>query len=61
MEKNSIHMYFIFFIFQNYRFLDLLHVLCVCDDIAIPNNQSYIVKRWMQVEQVHTPYMFMIL
>ena len=38
--------------FQNYRFLDLLHVLCVCDDIAIPNNQSYIVKRWMQVEQV---------
>ncbi|XP_078335085.1 inositol 1,4,5-trisphosphate-gated calcium channel ITPR2-like [Crassostrea virginica] len=36
---------------QNYRFLDLLHVLCVCDDIAIPNNQSYIVKRWMQVEQ----------
>ncbi|ESO91009.1 hypothetical protein LOTGIDRAFT_163525 [Lottia gigantea] len=36
---------------QNYRFLDLLHVLCVCDDIAIPNNQSYIVKRWLQCEK----------
>ncbi|XP_060552412.1 inositol 1,4,5-trisphosphate receptor type 2-like [Ruditapes philippinarum] len=32
---------------QNYRFLDLLHVLCVCDDIAIPNNQVYIVQKWM--------------
>ncbi|KAK3610322.1 hypothetical protein CHS0354_029791 [Potamilus streckersoni] len=32
---------------QNYRFLDLLQVLCVCDDVAIPNNQSYIVERWM--------------
>ena len=37
---------------QNYRFLDLLHVLCVCDNVAIPNNQSYIVERWMQCEQV---------
>nr|KAG5712192.1 hypothetical protein BaRGS_014542 [Batillaria attramentaria] len=36
---------------QNYRFLDLLHVLCVCDDVAIPNNQSYIVQRWLQCEQ----------
>ncbi|KAL4233980.1 hypothetical protein ACF0H5_005635 [Mactra antiquata] len=36
---------------QNYRFLDLLHVLCVCDDVAIPNNQTYIVQRWMQCEQ----------
>ncbi|XP_055955374.1 inositol 1,4,5-trisphosphate receptor type 1 [Patella vulgata] len=36
---------------QNYRFLDLLHVLCVCDDVAIPNNQSYIVKRWLQCEK----------
>ncbi|XP_021341779.1 inositol 1,4,5-trisphosphate receptor type 2-like [Mizuhopecten yessoensis] len=36
---------------QNYRFLDLMHVLCVCDDVAIPNNQSYIVQRWMQEEQ----------
>lgn len=50
----NIHIYVIL---QNYRFLDLLHVLCVCDDIAIPNNQSYIVKRWMQVEQVHAMYM----
>ncbi|XP_052063005.1 inositol 1,4,5-trisphosphate receptor type 1-like [Mytilus californianus] len=36
---------------QNYRFLDLLHVLCVCDSVAIPNNQSYIVKKWLQTEQ----------
>ncbi|KAL4233979.1 hypothetical protein ACF0H5_005634 [Mactra antiquata] len=36
---------------QNYRFLDLLHVLCVCDGIAIPTNQTYIVQRWMQCEQ----------
>ncbi|KAL5022859.1 hypothetical protein ScPMuIL_002014, partial [Solemya velum] len=36
---------------QNFRFLDLLHVLCVCDDVAIPNNQSYIVQRWMSREQ----------
>ncbi|XP_041375499.1 inositol 1,4,5-trisphosphate receptor type 3-like [Gigantopelta aegis] len=36
---------------QNYRFLDLLHVLCVCDDIAIPNNQSYIVERWLQCKK----------
>ncbi|VDI71716.1 Hypothetical predicted protein [Mytilus galloprovincialis] len=36
---------------QNYRFLDLLHVLCVCDSVAIPNNQSYIVQKWLQTEQ----------
>ncbi|KAH3824414.1 hypothetical protein DPMN_126250 [Dreissena polymorpha] len=36
---------------MNYRFLDLLHVLCVCDDVAIPNNQTYIVERWMLCEQ----------
>ncbi|XP_055891550.1 inositol 1,4,5-trisphosphate receptor type 1-like isoform X4 [Biomphalaria glabrata] len=36
---------------QNYRFLDLLHVLCVCDDVAIPNNQSYIVERWLSSGQ----------
>ncbi|KAH9498184.1 hypothetical protein Btru_007905 [Bulinus truncatus] len=36
---------------KNYRFLDLLHVLCVCDDVAIPNNQSYIVERWLSSGQ----------
>ncbi|GFN95264.1 inositol 1,4,5-trisphosphate receptor type 1 [Plakobranchus ocellatus] len=35
---------------QNYRFLDLLHVLCVCDDVAIPNNQSYIVEKWLSLK-----------
>ncbi|KAK3085572.1 hypothetical protein FSP39_005468 [Pinctada imbricata] len=33
---------------QNYRFLDLLQVLCVCDGVAIPNNQSYIVETWLR-------------
>lgn len=36
---------------QNYRFLDLLQVLCVCDEIAIPNNQTYIVQRWLQKDR----------
>ncbi|XP_041375271.1 inositol 1,4,5-trisphosphate receptor type 1-like [Gigantopelta aegis] len=33
---------------QNYRFLDLLQVLCVCDHVAIPNNQTYIVQHWLR-------------
>ncbi|XP_060075349.1 inositol 1,4,5-trisphosphate receptor type 1-like [Ylistrum balloti] len=33
---------------HNYRFLDLLQVLCVCDGVAIPNNQSYIVEQWLR-------------
>nr|XP_019924346.2 inositol 1,4,5-trisphosphate receptor type 1 isoform X2 [Crassostrea gigas] len=33
---------------QNYRFLDLLQVLCVCDGVAIPNNQTYIVDQWLR-------------
>ena len=37
---------------QNYRFLDLLQVLCVCDGVAIPNNQSYIVEQWLRESRV---------
>ena len=33
---------------QNYRFLDLLQVLCVCDEVAIPNNQTYITEKWLR-------------
>ncbi|KAL4234550.1 hypothetical protein ACF0H5_006191 [Mactra antiquata] len=33
---------------QNYRFLDLLHVLCVCDGVSIPNNQTYITETWLR-------------
>ncbi|KAL3860316.1 hypothetical protein ACJMK2_010455, partial [Sinanodonta woodiana] len=33
---------------QNYRFLDLLNVLCVCDGVSIPNNQSYITEKWLK-------------
>ncbi|CAL1526674.1 unnamed protein product [Lymnaea stagnalis] len=32
----------------SYHFLDLLQVLCVCDQVAIPNNQTYIVERWLR-------------
>ncbi|XP_064627454.1 inositol 1,4,5-trisphosphate receptor type 1-like isoform X9 [Lineus longissimus] len=35
----------------NYRYLDLLRVLCVCDGIAIPDNQSYIVQRWLMKDK----------
>ena len=40
------------FCLQNYRFLDLLQVLCVCDGVAIPNNQSYIVEQWLRESRV---------
>ncbi|GFS12809.1 inositol 1,4,5-trisphosphate receptor type 1, partial [Elysia marginata] len=32
----------------SYHFLDLLQVLCVCDGVAIPNNQTYIVEQWLR-------------
>ena len=38
--------------FQNYRYLDLLSVLCVCDGVAIPDNQSYITENWLMKDQV---------
>ena len=37
---------------QSYHFLDLLQVLCVCDGVAIPNNQSYIVQKWLRTYKV---------
>ena len=40
------------FLLQNFRFLDLLQVLCVCDGVAIPNNQTYIVKHWLKSYKV---------
>ncbi|CAH1798712.1 unnamed protein product [Owenia fusiformis] len=30
---------------KNYRYLDLLMVLCVCDGVAIPDNQTYITDQ----------------
>ncbi|XP_071176008.1 inositol 1,4,5-trisphosphate-gated calcium channel ITPR2-like isoform X12 [Mytilus edulis] len=36
---------------ENYRFLDLLQVLCVCDGVSIPNNQTYIVEHWLRGEE----------
>lgn len=32
---------------KNYRYLDLLSVLCVCDGVSIPDNQNHITKRWL--------------
>ncbi len=37
---------------QNYRYLDLLNVLCVCDGVAIPDNQTYITEQWLMKDQV---------
>lgn len=36
---------------QNYRYLDLLGVLCVCDGVALPDNQSYITENWLMKDQ----------
>ena len=38
--------------FQNYRFLDLLGVLCVCEGVSLPDNQSYIADCWLAENQV---------
>ncbi|XP_075250138.1 inositol 1,4,5-trisphosphate-gated calcium channel ITPR2-like isoform X3 [Convolutriloba macropyga] len=32
---------------QNYRYLDLLNVLCVCDGVSLSDNQNYICKKWL--------------
>ncbi|KAI0214641.1 Inositol 1,4,5-trisphosphate receptor [Lamellibrachia satsuma] len=32
---------------QNYSYLHLLGELCVCDDVAIPDNQKYIAESWL--------------
>jgi inositol 1,4,5-triphosphate receptor type 1 len=32
-------------VLQNFRYLDLLAVLCVCDGVAIPDNQTFITDR----------------
>ncbi len=37
---------------QNYRYLDLLNVLCVCDGVAIQNNQTYITEHWLRRDRV---------
>ncbi|KAL3848185.1 hypothetical protein ACJMK2_019059 [Sinanodonta woodiana] len=32
---------------KNYRYLDLLIVLCVCDGVSIADNQKYITEVWL--------------
>ena len=34
--------------FQNFRFLQLLGVLCVCEDIPVVENQNYITDVWLK-------------
>ncbi|XP_074663089.1 inositol 1,4,5-trisphosphate-gated calcium channel ITPR3-like [Tubulanus polymorphus] len=36
---------------QNYRYLDLLKVLCVCDGVPIPDNQTYVAQRWLMKDK----------
>ena len=35
-------------ILQNYRYLELLSVLCVCDGVSIADNQTYITEAWLK-------------
>lgn len=44
---------------QNYRFLDLLSVLCVCDNVAIQDNQTYITDHWLCREKVSDHFSFL--
>ena len=36
---------------KNYRFLELLNVLCVCDGVGIPANQNCIVQKWLNKDK----------
>ena len=37
---------------QSPRYLDLLGVLCVCEGVAMPENQSYVCKKWLVDDNV---------
>uniref|UniRef100_A0A1I8GHA8 Inositol 1,4,5-trisphosphate receptor n=1 Tax=Macrostomum lignano TaxID=282301 RepID=A0A1I8GHA8_9PLAT len=32
---------------KNFRYLELLSVLCVCDGLSMPENQNYITDKWL--------------
>ena len=42
---------------KNYRYLDLLSVLCVCDGVSIADNQKYITEVWL-MKGVKVQYVF---
>ncbi|XP_023930445.1 inositol 1,4,5-trisphosphate receptor type 3 [Lingula anatina] len=42
---------------KNYRYLELLSVLCVCNNIAIPKNQTYITDVWLKDNQKNCVYL----
>jgi inositol 1,4,5-triphosphate receptor type 1 len=46
---------------QNYRYLDLLNVLCVCDGVAIPDNQTYITEHWLRRDTVSNLHGYIII
>ena len=52
VTSDGIHLRCLFISFQNYRYLDLLNVLCVCDGVAIPDNQTYITEHWLRRDRV---------
>ena len=35
------------YLFQNYRYLELLCVLCYCDGVAMSDNQNHITNAWL--------------
>lgn len=39
---------------KNYRYLDLLSVLCVCDGVSIADNQKYITEAWLMKSTVRS-------
>ena len=41
---------------QNYQYLDLLSVLCVCDGMALPDNQEYITRAWLMSDRKNVVY-----
>ena len=39
---------------QKCYFLDLLGVLCVCEGVYLPDNQTYICQKWLEEDNVWT-------
>uniref|UniRef100_A0A1I8JAW4 RYDR_ITPR domain-containing protein n=1 Tax=Macrostomum lignano TaxID=282301 RepID=A0A1I8JAW4_9PLAT len=32
---------------RNFRYIELLSILCVCDGLSMPENQNYITEKWL--------------
>ncbi|XP_070173454.1 inositol 1,4,5-trisphosphate-gated calcium channel ITPR3-like [Littorina saxatilis] len=42
---------------KNYRYLELLSVLCVCDGVSIADNQTYITEAWLMRDNKNCVYL----